>query len=267
MAPIVSSTKPALVERVGVDRDLNIEVGRRRSEASVDGRTGSCPSLRAVSGRRHRLESAPPAARAGLLLPLPRMPTLTASPSKAWSMRIDVPGARACRSSPRCRWRIRCRRRSVVVIPQATATSTCCGQMKWMCVSMPPAVTILPSPAMTSVRRPDDRRGSTPHCVKRVARLADGDDPPGLDADVPLDDAPLVDDDGVGDDQVAVSGAHRLSSGHWACRREWTCRRQISIPRRSCRSASSRSRVRCRRGGCDRLSSARTSWRTPCVRC
>ena len=36
----------------------------------------------------------------------------------------------------------------------ASASSTCCGQMKWICASMPPAVTILPSPAMISVPGP-----------------------------------------------------------------------------------------------------------------
>jgi len=37
-----------------------------------------------------------------------------------------------------------------VVIPEAMATSICCGQMKWMWVSTPPAVQIRPSPAMIS---------------------------------------------------------------------------------------------------------------------
>ena len=39
----------------------------------------------------------------------------------------------------------------IVVTPDISASSICCGQMKWMCESMPPAVTIMPSPAMTSV--------------------------------------------------------------------------------------------------------------------
>ena len=32
-----------------------------------------------------------------------------------------------------------------VVTPDAIASNACCGQMKWMCVSMPPAVTMSPS--------------------------------------------------------------------------------------------------------------------------
>ena len=42
----------------------------------------------------------------------------------------------------------------IVVIPLISASSICCGQMKWMCESMPPAVTIMPSPAMISVPGP-----------------------------------------------------------------------------------------------------------------
>ena len=43
---------------------------------------------------------------------------------------------------------------SMVVMPECSASSICCGQMKWMCASKPPAVRILPSPAMTSVPGP-----------------------------------------------------------------------------------------------------------------
>ncbi len=43
----------------------------------------------------------------------------------------------------------------IVVTPDISASSICCGQMKWMCESMPPAVTIIPSPAMISVAGAD----------------------------------------------------------------------------------------------------------------
>ncbi len=42
----------------------------------------------------------------------------------------------------------------IVVTPDISASSICCGQMKWIWVSMPPAVTIMPSPAMISVPAP-----------------------------------------------------------------------------------------------------------------
>ena len=43
---------------------------------------------------------------------------------------------------------------SMVVMPEAKASSTCCGQMKWMWLSMPPAVTMWPSQLMISVPAP-----------------------------------------------------------------------------------------------------------------
>jgi hypothetical protein len=52
-----------------------------------------------------------------------------------------------------------------------SASSICCGQMKWMWVSKPPAVRILPSPAITSVPRADDD-GDAGLDV-RIAGLAD----------------------------------------------------------------------------------------------
>jgi hypothetical protein len=70
--------------------------------------------------------------------------------------------------------------------------------MKWMCASMPPAVTILPSPAMISVPYDDADAGLD----IGIARLADGGDAPLLEGDVGLVDAGPVDDDRVGDDRV-----------------------------------------------------------------
>ena len=43
---------------------------------------------------------------------------------------------------------------SIVVVPAISASSICCGQMKWMCVSTVPGVTIKPSAAMISVPGP-----------------------------------------------------------------------------------------------------------------
>ena len=144
-----------------------------------------------------------------LPLPLPRMPTLIGRPSNAWSIRMmfHAPGVQVVAQVPVAE--------PVpppinVVMPEAMAVSICCGQMKWMWVSIPPAVTILPSPAMISVPGPMTSRGSTPFWVKRIAGLADGHDPAGTNADVALDDPPVVDDHRVGDDQVAVIRAHRL---------------------------------------------------------
>ncbi len=43
---------------------------------------------------------------------------------------------------------------SMVVMPELSASAICCGQMKWMWLSMPPAVRMRPSPAMISVPGP-----------------------------------------------------------------------------------------------------------------
>ncbi len=70
----------------------------------------------------------------------------------------------------------------IVVTPEMSASSICCGQMKWMCESMPPAVTIRPSPAMISVAAPIAIVDAG--LDVRVARLADRRDAAVLDADV-----------------------------------------------------------------------------------
>ena len=52
-----------------------------------------------------------------------------------------------------------------VVIPLAIASGACCGLMKWMCVSIPPAVRMSPSPAIASVVTPTTNPGVTPAIV------------------------------------------------------------------------------------------------------
>ena len=83
----------------------------------------------------------------------------------------------------------------MVVTPLARASSICCGQMKWMWLSKPPAVTMLPSQLMISVPGTDDDVHA--RLGVGVAGLADGHDAPALQADVGLDDAPVVDDQRV----------------------------------------------------------------------
>mmetsp|Transcript_38964 Transcript_38964/g.99650 ORF Transcript_38964/g.99650 Transcript_38964/m.99650 type:complete len:233 (+) Transcript_38964:1193-1891(+) len=60
---------------------------------------------------------------------------------------------------------------SSVVRPLVRASVVICGQMKWTCVSMPPAVSISPSPAMTSVLTPTTSAGSTPAMVSGFPAL------------------------------------------------------------------------------------------------
>ena len=81
----------------------------------------------------------------------------------------------------------------IVVTPDISASSICCGEMKWMCVSMPPAVSRQPSPAMISGARPDHDVDAGLHVG--VAGLADAADAAVLDADVGLEDAADVEHD------------------------------------------------------------------------
>jgi len=75
---------------------------------------------------------------------------------------------------------------------------------------MPPAVTMRPSPAIASVPGDVD-----PGLDIGVAGLADAADAAVADADIGFDDAPMVEDYGVGDDGVdRTLGAGRLALPH-----------------------------------------------------
>ena len=58
-----------------------------------------------------------------------------------------------------------------VVIPLASASYTCCGLMKWMCASMPPAVRMSPSPAIASVVTPTTMPAVTPAITSGLPAL------------------------------------------------------------------------------------------------
>ena len=100
----------------------------------------------------------------------------------------------------------------IVVMPAASASSICCGQMKWMWLSMPPAVTIMPSPAITSV--PGPMTIVNAWLDVGIAGLADSRNAPILEADVSLHDAPVVEDQRVGDDRVDGFAARPLRLAH-----------------------------------------------------
>ena len=86
-------------------------------------------------------------------LPLQAMPRLTGNASNDWIMRAMChgPGVQVVAKVP-CDGPVP--PPSSVVTPDISASSICCGQMKWMWLSKPPAVRILPSPAITSVPGP-----------------------------------------------------------------------------------------------------------------
>ena len=103
-----------------------------------------------------------------LALPLPRKPRFIGNASAACSIRCRFhgPGVQVVALVPVAG---PVPPPSMVVTPDIRASSICCGQMKWMCASIPPAVRIWPSPAMASVPGPITM--STPGCVSGLPAL------------------------------------------------------------------------------------------------
>ena len=94
-------------------------------------------------------------------LPLPRKPRLIGNSSAASSMRwmFHSPGVHVVAAVPVAG---PVPPPTSVVSPALMPSLTICGQMRWMWLSRPPAVTILPSPAMTSVPAPITMPAVTP---------------------------------------------------------------------------------------------------------
>ncbi len=103
-----------------------------------------------------------------LALPLPRKPRFIGNASAASSMRArcHAPGVQVVALLPVAG---PVPPPIMVVMPDISASSICCGQMKWMCASMPPAVAIIPSPAITSV--PGPTMSVTPGCTSGLPAL------------------------------------------------------------------------------------------------
>ena len=103
-----------------------------------------------------------------LALPLPRKPRFIGKASAACSIRsmFQGPGVQVVAKVPVAG---PVPPPIMVVIPLAKASSICCGQMKWIWLSMPPAVTMLPSQLMISV--PGPMMMSTPGCTSGLPAL------------------------------------------------------------------------------------------------
>ena len=101
-------------------------------------------------------------------LPLPKKPRFIGKASAACSMRskFQAPGVQVVAKVPVAG---PVPPPIMVVTPLVRASSICCGAMKWICVSIPPAVTILPSQLMISVPGPITM--STPGCVSGLPAL------------------------------------------------------------------------------------------------
>ena len=120
---------------------------RRRPTGSNQSRLVLCPNLRAVSAHRRHLDHFDQGfGLAGVAF---------ARRGRCSSESRQRPAACGqCAKALVCRWwqafhgPARCRHQSMVVTPECKASSICCGQIKWMWLSIPPAVRIRPSPAM-----------------------------------------------------------------------------------------------------------------------
>ena len=109
--------------------------------------------------------------------------------------------------------------------------------MKWTWLSMPPAVTIRFSPAMTSVPGPMTSLRIDARLNERIAGLADADDAAAADADVALDDAPVVEDDGVGDDEVELRLGHAPLAEVAGGSGDWPWPSRMTLPPPNCTSS------------------------------
>ena len=101
---------------------------------------------------------------------MPKKPRFTGYSSAASSMRarFHAPGVQVVASVPVAG---PVPPPSRVVTPLVSAVVTSCGQMKWMWLSMAPAVQIIPSPASASVPGPITKAGSTPSCSPGLPAL------------------------------------------------------------------------------------------------
>ena len=204
-----------LVERVGVDRDLDAGlVGD--AQAGVDRGRRRAPVLVQLEAARAGAQLLAQRPRRETVLPLPSRSTLTGAVVERDEHRPPIargPGVHGRRLRPLGRPGAAADQRRDAGARRAS--STICGQIRWTWQSTPPAVRIRPSPARISVDGPISRAGCDAVGDVGVAGLAERDDPPVADADVALDDAPVVEHDDVRDHEVGRAlGARRRALEH-----------------------------------------------------
>ena len=204
VAAMVSSTKPLSLS-VSLWIATWVSVSSATS-GSCRSPPASCPSPRAASGRSRRRRSAGSGPRAGSRCPCPGSPGSSGRPRPpaACGAMFSGPGVQVVAKVPVAG---PVPPPSMVVMPLVSASSICCGQMKWMWPSMPPAVTIIALAGDDLGARADDDVHARLHVG--VAGLADRRDAAALQPDVGLDDAPVVDDQRVGDHAVAAPRGDR----------------------------------------------------------
>ncbi len=115
------------------------------------------------------------------------------------------------------------------VTPDISASSICCGQMKWIWrVEAAGGEDLAFARDHLGAGADDDGHA---RLDVRIAGLADGVDLAVLEADVGLHDAPVIEDQRIGDDGIdRALRVCRPATG--PCRRGSPCRRRTSPPRR-----------------------------------
>ena len=182
----------------GVDGHLRVGLFRH-VQGSCDGARAWCPSPRAASGRSRRRRPAGAAPPAGWRC-LCRGSRGSSGRRRPQQHAARCWPARACRWWRRCRWPGPVPPPSMVVTPEASASSICCGQMKWMWRVDRAGGDDHPLAGDDLGARADDDVHARLHVG--VAGLADGGDAAAAQADVGFHDAPVVDDHRVGDHAV-----------------------------------------------------------------
>ena len=182
-------------------------------QAGVDRGGRRAPVLVQLESAGAAAGPAPASPRRDTVLPLPSRTTLTGMVSIASCMRarFHAPAVTVVALVPSAG---PVPPPMTVVMPDASASSTICGQIRCTWQSMAPAVRIRPLPERISVDGPDHQRGIDAGHRVGVAGLADADDPSVAHTDVGLDDAPVIEDEGAGDDEVGRArgaGAARLA--------------------------------------------------------
>ena len=120
--------EPGLVQSVSVDHHLHVHC-IRHGTGSNRWRQVLCPSLRAISGRRPQLRPVPLDAAGRDALPLPAKARFIGKASAACNIRpiCQGPGVHVVARVP-CAGPVP--PPSIVVRPECSASSICCGQMK-----------------------------------------------------------------------------------------------------------------------------------------